>query len=112
MAISLSTARAGCKGFAGNCGESPAGLPITFRKFIMGGMPVPLLNTDDYLTCADAGEKLGLSADSVRVYCNNFENGETPAIEGMKVGNQWLIHKSEVARYRKDRRLRGRPNGD
>lgn len=77
-------------------------------------MTVPTIETTDYLNCAAAAEVLGLTAESVRVYCNNFKAGKTPAIEGMQFneGGQWLIHKKEIARYRKERLDRGRPRGE
>lgn len=72
-------------------------------------MAVATIETRDYLNCAAAALVLGLSADSVRVYCNNANCGKTPALQGMQIGREWLIHKSEIARYKKERQDRGRP---
>lgn len=72
---------------------------------------MPTINTDDYLSCSQAGKKLGLSAASVRRYCNNFLTGGTPVLEGFQPvpGSDWLIHKDEIKRYKKERQGRGRP---
>lgn len=75
-------------------------------------MSVATIETKDYLTCGEAGIELGLSADSVRVYCNNFPLGKSPAIKGIHVGHAWLIHKSEIVRYKKERNDPGRPPSD
>jgi hypothetical protein len=75
-------------------------------------MTVSMIETRDYLNCAAAADALGLTADSVRVYCNNAKAGKTPALDGMQIGREWLIHKSEIARYKKERQDRGRPKGD
>lgn len=75
-------------------------------------MSVATIETRDYFTCAEAADELGLGADSVRVYCNNHAEGKSPAIKGMKVGRDWLIHKSEIARYNRERTGRGRPAKD
>ena len=66
------------------------------------------IETRDWLNCAAAAEALALSADSVRVYCNNHLTGKTPALKGMQIGREWLIHKDEIARYKKERQDRGR----
>jgi len=72
---------------------------------------MPTIETKDYLTCAEAAEALGLTADSVRRYCNNFLEKKSPALEGfqMSPGADWYIHKAEIARYKKERNSRGRP---
>lgn len=72
-------------------------------------MALATIETRDYLNCAAAAEALELSADSVRVYLNNAKHGRTPALEGLQVGRDWLIHKAEIARYKKERKDRGRP---
>lgn len=75
-------------------------------------MKVAKIETRDYYNCARAAAALGLTADSIRVYCNNHRVGKTPAIVGMQIGDkggQWLIHKREIARYKKERRDPGKP---
>ena len=69
------------------------------------------IETRDYLTCIQAAEVLGLSADSVRRYCNNSKIGKTPSLTGFQVvpGTDWLIHKDEIKRYKKERQGKGRP---
>lgn len=75
-------------------------------------MTVATIETRDYFTCSEAGRALRLSADTIRRYLHNAKDGRTPALRGMQVGRDWLIHKTEVARYRKERKGRGRqPNG-
>lgn len=61
------------------------------------------------MNCADAASALGLSPDSVRKYCNNFDDGKTPSLKALQLGRDWLIHKSEIARYKRERNERGRP---
>ena len=76
-------------------------------------MVVATIETTDFLTCAQAAEVIGdVSADSLRRYCANAREGKTPAIQAMQVGRDWLIHRDEVARYKTERRDRGRPPKD
>jgi hypothetical protein len=75
-------------------------------------MSVATIETSDYLTCNEAADALGLSAVSIRVYCNNAKSGKTPALKGMHVGRDWIIHKSEIARYKKERNDPGRPSNE
>lgn len=70
------------------------------------------IETRDYVNCGEAAEQLGLSADSVRRYCNNAGEGKTPWLEAIQIGREWLIHKSEIARYKKERNGKGRPPSD
>ncbi len=78
----------------------------------MGAMSVATIETDDYFNCAKAGKVLKLSADTIRRYLNNAKEGKTPALEGTQFGRDWMIHKAEIQRYKKERRGRGRrPNG-
>lgn len=70
------------------------------------------IDTKDYFTCREAAEVLGLTPASVRVYCNNHEKGKTPSIKGMHVGRDWIIHKGEISRYKKERNDPGRPSAD
>jgi hypothetical protein len=72
-------------------------------------MALATIETRDYMNCGDAAVALGLSADSVRRYCNNFKEGKTPSLKGMQIGREWLIHKSEIARYKRERVGKGRP---
>jgi hypothetical protein len=73
-------------------------------------MTVATIETRDYLTCAAAADILGLTADSIRRYCYNHQFGKTPSLQAMHVGRDWLIHKAEIARYKKERNGRGRPS--
>lgn len=70
------------------------------------------IETRDYFNCSAAAELLGLTSDSVRVYLNNGRAGKSPALRGIQIGREWLIHKSEIARYKKERQGRGRPQSD
>lgn len=67
------------------------------------------IETSDYLTCRQAAKALKLSAESVRRYCYNATVGKTPALDAMHVGRDWLIHKTEIARYKRERVGKGRP---
>lgn len=75
-------------------------------------MSVATIETSEYLTCVQAAEVLDLSATTIRIYCNNFKAGKTPALEGMHVGRDWIIHKNEIARYKKERNDPGRPSNE
>ena len=76
---------------------------------IIGGMlKMPIQITGKYLTPEQAADKLGLSADSVRRYCNADE----PRILAEKLGRVWLIPESEVKRYLRGRKPVGRPTLD
>lgn len=66
------------------------------------------IETREYLTCRQAGQALNLAADTVRRYLLNAKENKTPALQGLQVGRDWLIHKTEVNRYKKERRNRGR----
>lgn len=72
-------------------------------------MAVATIETRDYMNCGDAAIALGLSPDSIRRYCNNAKEGKTPSLKGLQIGREWLIHKSEIARYKRERNDRGRP---
>jgi hypothetical protein len=73
-------------------------------------MTLATIETRDFLTCGQAAVALGLSPDSIRRYCYNREKGKTPWLKAMHVGRDWLIHKSEIARYKRERVGRGRPS--
>ncbi len=70
------------------------------------------IETDEYLTCKEAARALGLSPTTIRIYCNNFELEKTPSLKGMHVGRDWIIHKTEIARYKKERNDPGRPSNE
>ena len=75
-------------------------------------MVVARIETDDYVTTEEAGQILGLSADSVRRYCNNALSDDPnvrPKINGISLGRSWLIHRREIERYQKERNSKGRP---
>lgn len=74
-------------------------------------MTVATIETRDYLNCGQAAAALGLSTDSIRKYCNNHLDGKSPSLIGLQFGRggEWLIHKTEIARYKKERSGRGRP---
>lgn len=75
-------------------------------------MNVANIETRDYVNCGRAAEVLGLSSDSIRRYLNNAKAGKTPFLSGIQVGREWLIHKAEIARYKKERQSKGRPPSD
>ena len=58
-----------------------------------------------YYSCREAAEILGLDANTVRTYCNSTP----PRLVGQKVGRDWLIPKTELDRYERERRDPGRP---
>ena len=70
------------------------------------------IETTEYLSTSEAAERLSLDTDTVRRYCKNAAEGKTPSLKGMQVGRAWLIHRDEIARYKKERRDPGRPQAD
>lgn len=60
-----------------------------------------------------------ISAHTIRRYCLNHETNvkqklkepdkHTPEIEAMRFGRSWQIKRSEIERYKKERRGKGRP---
>lgn len=73
-------------------------------------MTLATINTDECFTTAEAAKKIGgVSPHTVTRYCLNHEEGKTPAIEAMRWGRTWLIHKDEINRFKKERRDPGRP---
>jgi excisionase family DNA binding protein len=58
-----------------------------------------------FFTVEEAAQALGLAVDSVRRYCNATK----PKINAKKAGRDWLIPKSEIERYRRERNAVGRP---
>lgn len=77
-------------------------------------MGVATIETRDYLTCRQAAEELGLSPDTVRQYIHNASRNRTPQLKGFQVapGTDLLIHRSELNRYKKERKDVGRPTKD
>lgn len=69
-------------------------------------MAVAIKITGDYLTPEEAADELGLTADTIRRYCNHTQS---PKLKGEKLGRDWLIPKKEVERYKRERRETGRP---
>lgn len=72
-------------------------------------MKMPIVNSDIYLTTAQAAKKLKLTQESVRKYCANYELGKTPAIRGVLMGRSWFIPPKEIDRYKNEKRGVGRP---
>jgi predicted site-specific integrase-resolvase len=66
-------------------------------------MNANLVNLSKLRTTAQAGKALGLSTDTVKIYCN------TGKLAGIKIGNNWMIAESEIKRYQKNRIPAGRP---
>lgn len=64
---------------------------------------MPVKFSEKHFTTAQAAEQMGVTADTVKCYCN------TGRIEGEKIGNNWMIPQSEIKRYLKDENQRGRP---
>lgn len=67
------------------------------------------IDTEKIITTRDFAEALGLHVDSVKRMCKEGK------LDAEKVGGKfgiWMIEKTEVARYRKERRGPGRPPSD
>lgn len=62
-----------------------------------------LVDTENSLTTAEFAALVNTSTETIKKYCQNH------IIAGVKVGNSWIIPKSEVARFKNERRPRGRP---
>lgn len=54
----------------------------------------------EFLSTSEAAAFLELDKDTIRHYCQ----GENPRMKAEKFGRDWLIPKSEVERYAKERR--------
>lgn len=66
---------------------------------------MPTIDTDDYLSPEEAAAEIGVTADTVRKYCNI---GKLTALKDF--GYALRIHKDEVARFAREKRTRpGRP---
>lgn len=62
------------------------------------------IETEDMLTTAEFAAQIKATADIVKKYC------QRGAIFGaVKAGHSWLIPRDEVARFKRNRRKRGRP---
>lgn len=82
-------------------GSASAGI-IPGRKYNQGVMSMQI-ETDDYLPTSDVAEALGLGTDTVKIYC------QKGILKGIKIGSQWLVDKTEIKRYKRDRKTVGRP---
>jgi hypothetical protein len=71
-----------------------------------------MIDPRDFLTCSQAAKALRLTPDTVRQYCNNAKRDRTPTLDALHIGRDWLIPKTEVARYKRDRQRPGRPESD
>lgn len=62
--------------------------------------------TENYVTTAVAAERLGLTQDTVKRYCNS----DPQRIRGEKIGSSWMIPESAIEEYKDATRdKRGRP---
>lgn len=61
------------------------------------------LETSDFLTSAQAAEQLDLSPETIRKYC------QRKILASVKVGRDWLVYRSEIKRYKRERQPIGRP---
>lgn len=66
-------------------------------------MAMATIDLSNLLTSAQVADALGISADSVRKYC------QWGKLTGIKVGRDWFVTKSEVKRYQQVRVPAGRP---
>ncbi len=65
-------------------------------------MIVPI-SKKTYFTTTEASELLGLDRRTVSQYCKRG------ILDAVKVGRDWLLPKSEVDRYKKERHRPGNP---
>lgn len=67
---------------------------------------MPQINTDKLLTTAQAAEIIGVSADTVKKYC------QRGSIKALKIGWSWMIIPEELKKYQKTKGQNvGRPKG-
>lgn len=62
------------------------------------------IDTTDFMTTAQAAKALDLSVDTIKKYCQQGD------LSGVKVGSIWLVPKSEIKRYKEERKDVGRPS--
>lgn len=62
-----------------------------------------IFDTENTLTTAQFAAAVNTSTETIKKYCQKH------TIAGFKVGNSWIIPKSEVDRFKNERRPRGRP---
>ena len=70
------------------------------------GMSMATIETNDVVTTAEFAEAVGLSIDTIKSHC------QRKSINAVKVGGKagvWVISKSELVRFKNERRSRGRP---
>ena len=67
------------------------------------------IETSEFLTTNEVAAKLRMKVETIQRYCKNFEEKKTPAIQAMRFGRSYMVHKDEVARFRRDRKPPGRP---
>lgn len=72
-------------------------------------MTVATIETADFLTTNEVASKLRMKVETIQRYCKNYEEKKTPAIHAMRFGRSFMIHKDELARFRKERKPPGRP---
>jgi excisionase family DNA binding protein len=58
---------------------------------------------DDDAPTADAAEILGLTTETVKKYC------QRGVLSARKFGSSWMVLRSDIDRYRANRRPPGRP---
>lgn len=78
---------------------------LSCDRIIIGGMNLAIIDTKEMLGTKAFAEALGdgTPPDTIRKYC------ELELIRGIRIGRSWQIHKSELARFRRERRPPGRP---
>jgi excisionase family DNA binding protein len=59
---------------------------------------------EDFLTTREAAAELGFAEDTVRRYINKG------MIKAQMFGNSWAVSRTEIERYREEKRPRGRPS--
>jgi excisionase family DNA binding protein len=67
-------------------------------------MIMPLQQNEEFLTTREAAKSLGFAEDTVRRYINEG------LIKAKMFGNSWAVSRTEVERYRREKRPVGRPS--